>query len=69
VKPLVNILPLVIIAAVFLLAWLILPSPDTVESTCPQSAQKNGSDKDSNQNAGGDNLFNEGFFRINTTLR
>jgi len=69
VKPLVNILPLVIIAPVFLLAWLILPSPDTAESTCPQSAQKNGADKNANQNAGGDNLFNEGFFRINTTLR
>ena len=68
-KPLVNILPFVLIAVVFLLAWLILPSPGTVESACPQSAQKNGSEKDTNQNAGGDNLFNEGFFRINTTLR
>lgn len=68
-KPLVNILPLVIIAAVFLLAWLIFPSPDTAENACPQNAQKSGADKDSNQNAGGDNLFNEGFFRINTTLR
>jgi len=69
VKPIHNIIPFLIIAAVSLIAWLLLPGTGAFKKNCP-AAEANMQGKDSNtQNAGGDNFFNEGFFRINTTLR
>ncbi|WP_153798395.1 hypothetical protein [Foetidibacter luteolus] len=69
-KPIRNIIPFLMIAAIFSAAWVLSPRQNQAGGRHSQNQQQASQKKDSNTNTpGGGSLFNESFFRINTTLR